>query len=173
MKKFSIIVAADEKMGIGKDNALPWPRLKEDMKYFADVTTRAAAGMKNAVIMGRKTWESIPAGRRPLEGRLNVVLSRGSVALPEGVLLFHSLEDALADLSNMKEVDQLFVIGGANVFEQALAHPQCEKIYLTKIAGGFECDTFLPPIGEDFRQVSQSAQQEDDGIWYWFEAYER
>jgi len=174
MKKFSIVVAMDEEMGIGRDNDLPWPRLNGDMKHFAEVTTAGAeAGKLNAAIMGRKTWESIPEGRRPLEGRVNAVLSRGEVQLPEGVLLFHSLEDALNGLSDMKEVDKLFVIGGANVFAQAIPDPNCEKIYLTKIEGKFECDTFLAPISGQYGQVWGSEQNEDAGIKYRFMVLER
>jgi dihydrofolate reductase len=74
---FSVIVAATTSGGIGKDGNLPW-RLSKDMQYFKAVTTRSPEGKRNAVIMGRKTWESIPAKFRPLPDRINVVITRNA-----------------------------------------------------------------------------------------------
>ncbi len=171
--KFSIIVAADINLGIGKDNKLPW-HLPGDMKYFAEVTSDAAEGKQNALIMGRKTWESIPAAHRPLKARLNVVLSRGDVELPEGVLLEHSFEDALKMLDGRDDVGKVFIIGGANVFEQAINHPDCEKIYITEVVGEFECDVFFPmPPDGVFEEKSVSETHKDEGGEYRFSVYER
>ena len=75
MSRLTIIIAATKANGIGVNNTLPW-HLRNDMKYFAQVTSNAADGQQNAVIMGRKTWESIPKKFRPLSNRYNIVLSR-------------------------------------------------------------------------------------------------
>jgi dihydrofolate reductase len=170
--KFSIIAAADEKMGIGKDNRLPW-RLKGDLQYFSAVTTKAAPGKINAVIMGRKTWLSLPAKHRPLPGRINVVLSRGISDLPEGVMSAVSFEDAFEKLGKRDDLGEVFVIGGANIFAQAIVRAECEKVYLTEIEGEFDCDTFFPDLPADFRKAGESEPREEMGIRYLFAVYER
>lgn len=212
---FSIIAAVDKNFGIGKNNTLPW-RLKGDLKYFHELTTEKSAKMNssghgsplqyekfNAVIMGRKTWESLPEKHRPLKGRLNVVLSRGglrssimnepkiedlavtdnfgenSLALGAGgddltrSFWCDSLDTALEKLGLNKKVDQVFVIGGASIFAQAIIHPQCQRIYLTEVFGQFDCDTFFPPIPADFRPKGISHLMEENGISYRFVVYER
>merc|ERR1719421_691737 len=96
----SVIVATTQKGGIGKDGTLPW-KLPEDMAHFKKVTTAAPEGKMNAVVMGRKTWESIPEKFKPLPGRINVVLSRKaaepdfSSPYPSDVLTACSVSDAL------------------------------------------------------------------------------
>lgn len=184
---FSIIAAADKKFGIGIHNEMPW-HLKGDLKYFSDVTSRAAAGKINAVIMGRRTWESLPAKHRPLKGRLNVVLSRGGYVLVEGKGNMEltetsedtmvpwtcgSLEEALRKLKNNERIDKIFVIGGANLFTQAILQPDCEKIYLTEVMAEFDCDAFFPKIPQGFDVASRSAEREEGGIKYSFVVYER
>jgi dihydrofolate reductase len=94
---FDVVVAADLEWGIGKANALPWPRLKGDMAHFRRVTSTAAEGARNAIIMGRKTWQSTEMGGKPLPRRLNVVITRTpSLSVPEGVVVAGSLDAALA-----------------------------------------------------------------------------
>lgn len=186
--KFAIIAAADEKMGIGIDNKLPW-RLKGDLKYFSDVTTLTAPGKINAVIMGRKTWESLPEAHRPLKERVNVVLSRGGHELIEGepnwVLkansytkdsanIAASLDEALYELEKIDEIDKVFVIGGASLYVQAIAHPDCESIYLTEVKGEFRCDAFFPYIPDTIlRKTSESKEQSEGEIRYRFVVYRR
>ena len=88
--KFSMIVAHDSNYGIGYDNKIQWD-VPEDMEHFSNIT-QGGTGNNNAVIMGRKTWESIPLKFKPLKNRLNVVLSRSEAFIPEkGVLKFHSV----------------------------------------------------------------------------------
>jgi len=171
--KFSIIAAADEGGGIGIGNGLPW-RLKGDLKYFSEVTTHAAPGKANAVIMGRKTWESLPESSKPLKSRLNVVLSRGDTALPEGVLKASSLDDAFKELGSRHDTDRVFVIGGASLYAQAVNHPDCEKIYLTEVLGQFNCDAFFPviPVGL-YNKISTSKIWEEHGTKYRFTVYQR
>jgi dihydrofolate reductase len=139
---FDCVVAADAAGGIGKDDDLPWPRLREDLRFLRRITTDAPAGMINAVIMGRVTWQSVPTKMQPLPGRKNVVLSRQALALPAGVVLASSLDEALA----VPGVAGRFVLGGAQVYREAFAHPACRFVYLTRIAAIFPCDTFLPAL---------------------------
>lgn len=173
MLTFSLIAAADQNFGIGSKNSLPW-RLPGDLKYFSDVTTKADKGFRNAVIMGRKTWESLPEKHRPLQDRVNVVLSRGNVDLPDGVFLEHSLDGALELLRDMEDIDQIFVIGGANLYAQAIDHPNCEKIYLTEVLGTFDCDAFFPEFsGKEFQLTFRSDEYQENGISYRFAIFEK
>ena len=161
---FDCVAAADAAGGIGKDNDLPWPRLAEDLRFLRRLTSEAPPGRENAVIMGRLTWESVPSGKQPLPGRLNVVVSRQALALPGGVLLAPSLDEALGAARARPEVDRLFVIGGAQLFAQALAHPSCRAVYLTRIAATFACDTFLPPLAPRFTLAEVLARHREHGI---------
>jgi len=170
--EFSIIAAIDKNRGIGKAGKLPWA-LRGDMEHFKAITTREVAlGARNAVIMGSTTWNSLPGKHRPLAGRLNVVLSFTSIDLPPGVLLASSLDDAFNQLA-LKEVGEIFIIGGASVYAQSIKHPACHKLYLTEIDSVFECDTYFPEIPTDFVKVSQENSVEEQGIAYHFVAYER
>lgn len=144
-RPFDCVVAADAAGGIGKDNGLPWPRLKEDLGFLKRITSTAPEGKRNAVVMGRLTWESVPAAMQPLPGRLNVVISRRQLALPDGVPGAASLDDALA-VCDRPDIDGVFVIGGGQVYRQAFVHPRCRFVYLTRIEATFDCDTFLPPM---------------------------
>ncbi len=167
MKKFSIIVAVDAAMGVGKDGGLPW-HFSEDMKYFKAVTTSEyAAGEQNIVIMGRKTWESLPEKYRPLPGRINVVISSNKdYPLPQGVLSFISLEASLAYAETKK--GKVFMIGGAKIFAQTIDHAQCNELFLTKIDKDFSCDVFFPTIPPSFERKEPLALKEEKGIFLQF-----
>lgn len=173
MKPFSIIVAFDSQYGIGKRGGLAW-HLPLDLKHFKEITKAVTmAGRQNAVIMGRKTWESLPERFRPLPGRVNMVLSReGSLSLPSGVLTAPNLENALSQLS-LPNIEGVFVIGGAQVFAQAIIHSLCQKLYVTHVQGNFSCDVFFPPIAKDFFPISASEQVEESGISFHFSDYLR
>lgn len=185
--KFALIAACDDKRGIGVSNKLPW-RLKGDLAYFSEVTTTAVTGVQNAVLMGRKTWESLPAKHRPLHDRLNIVLSREHFDLPAGVLHATSFEDAFAQIEKLdertdrdeldseneyKSVGKVFVIGGASIYAQAINMAECEEIYLTRVLGEFQCDTFFPEIPMGFDVVSESDVMEENGLKYRFVVYRR
>ena len=172
---FAIVVAADAKLGIGKAGDLPW-KLPGDMAYFKTLTKQTSDPSKhNIVIMGRKTWDSIPARFRPLAGRKNIVTSRNrSLVLPEGVRAASSLDEALTQAAvDPASTEQIFVIGGGQIYAGALAHPQCTKIYLTRVHASFACDTFLPAFEETFVLESSSEPQEDRNIRYVFEVHRR
>lgn len=173
--KFSLIAAAEKKNGIGKNNTLVW-RLPLDMKHFAEVTTRVhGVNAENAVIMGKNTWLSLPAKHRPLQNRVNVVLSRtDDIQLPEKVILAHSIDEALEKISRIENIDHIFVIGGASVYAEAIKHPACRTIYLTRLEQTFDCDTFFPQIDEKiFALKERSGMQHENGIDFEFLTYER
>ncbi|HOD12336.1 MAG TPA: dihydrofolate reductase [Candidatus Omnitrophota bacterium] len=177
LKTFDIIVAADQNNGIGKNGVLPWD-LPEDMKHFKTITLAVAdATRKNAVIMGRKTWESIPERFRPLSGRLNVVLTTSrDYPLPSSVFRAYSLDVALDELSSEQYdclIDHVFVIGGASVYAQAIEHPQCRKIFLTRIGSDFGCDAFFPLIDQRFHLIDRSSTHGQGAVPYQFLVYER
>jgi dihydrofolate reductase/thymidylate synthase len=139
---FSIIIATTRSGGIGFDNEIPWI-CPEDMKHFKQLTTSCSYRKQNAIIMGRKTWESI--NKRPLPNRLNVVLSSSSeLDVPHGVLVYDSLDRALQSLSVMKNIETIFVIGGSQVYKEAIQHPHCFHFYRTVIHDDVECDVFVP-----------------------------
>ncbi|XP_042482711.1 bifunctional dihydrofolate reductase-thymidylate synthase-like isoform X7 [Macadamia integrifolia] len=151
-RAYQVVVAATQSMGIGKDGKLPW-RLPSDLKFFKEVTKTTSDPLKkNAVIMGRKTWESIPLEHRPLPGRLNVVLTRSGsfdIATAENVVICGSLVSALELLAASPyslSIEKVFVIGGGQIFKESLNAPGCEAIHITEIETSFECDTFIPPI---------------------------
>lgn len=175
MKNFSIIAAIDQNMGIGKDGRLPW-YLPEDLKYFAKVTKHSDhPDQQNAVIMGRRTWEAIPDKFKPLAGRFNAVItSNPDLDLPDGVLLFGSLDEALTALSTSKKIDQIFVIGGGVLYAEAILHDNLERLYLTRIEGDFDCDTFFPEeIPDEFEVISATEILEDERIEYSFVVLDR
>ena len=143
---FDVVVAADLDWGIGKTAGLPWPKLKGDLAHFKRVTTEALAGQRNAIIMGRRTWESTEVAGRPLPRRLNIVISRNMLIAPEGVAAARSLDEALGSATKAPDVTSTFVVGGAQIFREALAHSALRSIYLTRVEGRFGCDTVIPNL---------------------------
>lgn len=136
----SLIVAAlQPTLGIGAGGKLPW-HLKNEMKYFRDVTSQATDGHVNAVIMGRKTWDSIPPRFRPLPGRLNVVLSRSHDNTAQNGVLYYNLVDSILGELNRpgfstqgKPIDKIFVIGGAQIYNSLVTDPRVDNLLLTQI----------------------------------------
>jgi len=163
------VVAADQGWGIGRAGAIPWPKLRGDMQHFKRVTSATSdPARQNAVIMGRKTWDSAEVAGRALPRRLNIVVSRSAeLALPEGVVLAGSLEQALAAAA---PAETTFVVGGAVLYREAFDHPALRWIYLTRVLARFECDTHLPDLDargyvpDETWQGACSA--EDNGVAY-------
>ena len=124
----NIIVATDINGGIGKDNTLPWGRIKEDMKHFKSITTG------HTVVMGRKTFESIG---KPLPNRHNIVLSKSNINI-EGVDVYNSYKDIIR-LHSKNPNDDIFIIGGQSIYQ--LFKDLADRIYLTLINDTFDCDT--------------------------------
>ncbi|KAF5375283.1 hypothetical protein D9758_000303 [Tetrapyrgos nigripes] len=150
MSRLTLIVAATKTNGIGQEARLPW-KLPKEMSYFAKVTTNAPEGKKNAVIMGRNTWESIPGKYRPLPKRINLIVSRKA-----GYTLH--LESAAEQLCKESEnIHNIFVIGGASLYSQCLSLPSnspvgfVDRVLLTRIHSPAydQCDVFMPDfLGE-------------------------
>jgi dihydrofolate reductase len=170
---FACVVAADQNNGIGKNNDLPWPKLKADLKHFRDVTSTAPEGRRNAVIMGRRTWDSIPPKYRPMPERLNIVVTRGKLEVPDGVLVAGSLDEAITAAAGAGRVDRVFMIGGGEMFRQSFAHPRCAEVYLTRIEAAFDCDTFIPDVRDRFVRSEVMAAHEEAGVRYQIERWSR
>lgn len=169
---FSIIAAIDNKKGIGKNNQLPW-QIKADLKHFTDLTINKKVGKQNSVIMGRKTWESLPEKFRPLKNRLNIVLSKQSnLDLPSGVLNFTSLDEALNVLYK-QTIGKIFIIGGGSLYDEAIQHPDCRNLYLTEIKANFDCDTYFPEIPADYKKIEESEIQKEENYEFCYLTYQR
>lgn len=170
-----LVVAADNNLGIGKNNTIPW-RIKEDMRFFKELTSaREAEAPANAVLMGRKTWESIPANFRPLKDRLNIVISRNSNyrfgQINEAVLC-SSLSEGLKEARDANR-SRCFIIGGSEIYAQAIALQVIDKVFLTQIMSSFECDKFLPEFRDQFHLEYESKLKEENGIKFCFQIYDR
>lgn len=131
-KKISIIVAMDPNGLIGKQNNLPWPRIRADMKWFQDRTEN------NSVLMGRYTWESIPETKRPLSNRENMVLSTHGNYVANGADVYHDFEFALQEAVG----PVVYIIGGREVYRLAL--PFADTLVISHIGLPFHGDVYFP-----------------------------
>lgn len=167
MMALTLIAAVARNGVIGKDNGLLW-RLPEDMQRFKALTSG------NAVIMGRKTWESLPAKFRPLPGRHNIVVTRDAAYRADGATVVHSLDAALAAAGNAagNEKPAVFVIGGAQLY--ALALPLATRLELTEIDADFDGDAHFPPVDPaTWRETSRQHRVASADFSYDFVTYER
>jgi len=179
MKKFNIILAADSKNWLWVNNSLAW-KISEDMKYFKEITTKTQdLGKLNAVIMGRKTWESIPAKFRPLSDRVNCILSRSlkyediNSKIDNFVLHFNNFNHCLEELSRKENVENIFLIWWASLYNQFLNHPNLDKIYITKVEWDFSCDVFFDWIPDNFIVESYTDTKQENWIEYSFWVYKK
>lgn len=169
---FACIVAADLNNGIGFQGKLPWPTIPEDFRFFKETTMQTIAPFKqNAVIMGRKTWDSIPEKFRPLPDRLNIVVSSTLQLPPDRALQMSSVDEAVRFASAVKNIENTYVIGGANVYAYAFDHPLCARIYLTRINKIFEADVFIPAFTDRFKFEREIKIGEHNGLEYRFEEW--
>lgn len=157
-RPFKIVVAQTRQRGIGLNGDIPWPRLNLDMARFAKITKQTAKpDTMNAVIMGRRTWESIPDKYRPLPERYNVVISSQSTsdliastkaATTSNTTVASSFEEAMKLLSSepiSSKIENVYVIGGGQVYQTAIAHPQCQEVSDNKICIS-KCFTLYDPF---------------------------
>ena len=164
----SLIVAMDEQGAIGRENGLPW-RLSADLRQVKATT------MGKPIIMGRKTWDSLP--RKPLPGRMNVVLSRDGSFEPAQAVVCESFMEAVQMAREQAEddgVDEVCVIGGRSLFEAAL--PKAKRLYLTEVDAEVEGDVAFPDFDEaawtEVRREEHPAGDDDDHAFV-FRALER
>mgnify|MGYP003375072761 CR=1 FL=1 len=160
-----VLVAAVARDGaIGRGNALLWHE-PADQRHFRAVTMGAP------VVMGRKTWDSLPARFRPLPGRRNLVVTRNAAWRAEGAEAVPSLDAALA-LARVAGAEQLSVIGGGELY--ALALPRADELALTEIDAAFpNADTRFPPWREGFDETAREEHTTADGVGYAFVTYQR
>jgi dihydrofolate reductase len=157
--RLTIVVATDQCCGIGINNKLPW-HLPEDLAHFKRTTSG------HAIIMGRKTFESIG---RPLPNRRNIVITRNPEWKHEGVEAVASVDAAIALLGD----EEAFVIGGAQIYAQSL--PRASRLIVTEIGKAFDCDTFFPAIDSAaWKEVAREQyHSEKNGFDYSFVTYHR
>jgi len=148
---------------IGKDGAMPW-HLPEDLAHFRQLTQGAP------VIMGRKTWDSLPARFRPLPGRTNIVVTRQEDWNQIGTQRASSLRNAL-EIAEQTNPATAWVIGGAQIYAQAL--PLATRIELTEIARDFDGDAHAPTPGPEWREVERSSHVGSTGLPYHFVSLRR
>lgn len=159
--------------GLRDKRTLPWDKLPLSVGPAAKLTAPGPAA-RNAVLMGRKTWTSLPENFRPLPGRLNEVLSRSTQAGDAGShRVWPNLDNALAFLRVDPSVKNIYVIGGGEIYAQALARPDCLRVYLTEIDSAFDCDTFLPALGPQFQETAASPSVSENGLTYRFRLFEK
>ena len=151
---------------IGKDNSMPW-HLPEDLAHFKALTHG------QPVIMGRKTWDSLPTRFRPLPGRTNIVITRKDDWEPEpaadSVMRAASLDAALQEAAHHGE--SVWVIGGAQIYAQAM--PLAQRIEVTIIHQDFEGDAFAPTLGAEWVQAARIDHTSSKGLAYSFVTYAR
>jgi dihydrofolate reductase len=161
MTRLNLIYARAANGVIGKDNALPW-HLPEDMAHFKRTT------LGSPVIMGRKTWDSLPPRFRPLPGRRNIVLTRDAAWQAEGAQRAGSVAEAMAACGDAPEA---WVIGGAEMYRQALPHAQ--RVVVTEIARDFEGDAFAPELGPKWQETARESHTAANGLPFAFVTFER
>jgi dihydrofolate reductase len=149
----SLVLAMADNGVIGKGGALPW-RIADDMKHFKALT------IGKPCIMGRKTWESLP--KKPLPGRVNIVVTRDGNFHAEGALVAHTFDDAIAQAGVAEEI---CIIGGAEIYKAAL--PRAGIVHLTQVHGIFEGDTHMPPFDPAlWRETAREDHATPEGLRY-------
>jgi dihydrofolate reductase len=164
----SLIVAIANNNAIGKDNDLLW-HLPNDMKYFKEKT------LNHHIITGRKNYISIPKKYRPLVNRTNIVLTRSTDFSEEGCIVKHSLQEAIEYAKSNNEVE-LFIIGGGQIYKEALENGLVDRMYITHVKSDYEADTFFPIVNEaNWNKVSEVVFEADEKHQhpYSFAVYEK
>lgn len=150
--KCSLIVAMGKHREIGKNNELLW-HLPRDMKFFKETTTGSA------VVMGRKSWESIPKKYRPLPNRKNIVISRNNDYQAKGATLISNIEEID---QHINEDERCFITGGAQIYQLALEAGIVDEMYITQVNETFDADTFFPFVNWENWEEEELLQFEKD-----------
>ena len=159
--RINLIFARAANGVIGKDNSMPW-HLPEDLAHFKRLTQGCP------VIMGRKTWDSLPPRFRPLPGRSNIVITRQVDWHAEGALRAGSLQEAL-QLSG--DVPEVWVIGGAEIYRQA--EPLAQRAEVTEIAQDFEGDAYAPTLGSAWTETAREQHLSAVGLAFSFVTHQK
>ena len=159
--KLHLIYARARNGVIGKDNQMPW-HLPEDLAHFKRVT------LGQPVIMGRKTWDSLPPKFRPLPGRLNIVVTRQSDWQAEGALRAASIEEAMRLCADAPDA---WIMGGADIYRQA--EPLAHTAVVTEIEADFEGDAFAPALSPKWHEVQRESHTAASGLAFSFVTYRR
>ena len=157
--ELKLIYARSRNGVIGRDGQLPW-HLPADLAHFKQTT------LGQAVVMGRKTWDSLPERFRPLPGRTNIVITRQTDWHAPGALVAHSLEQAM---SLCPAPGPLWVIGGAEIYAQAL--PLASTVVVTEIDVEVQGDAYAPKLGTEWKEMSRLLYHNEDGLSYSFITY--
>jgi len=163
MNEFQLILAIDENFAIGNHNALPWPKNKKDMQFFMKKTSG------HIVIMGRKTWESIPSEYRPLSNRINIIISRTQQVCNtmNDTFWCTSTIDVLKKIEELKKIykdKEIFVIGGNEIYKQFLDHQIISVIWLTRFNKTYTADVFFDKNNLDYFILSEVIEKTDDMV---------
>ena len=154
---FSMVVAHDEKRGIGKNGGMPW-HLPEDLKWFQKITTETKSNQKkNVVIMGRKTYSALGGIYKPLPNRHNFVLSRSEQKI-DGAETFSDTDKCLQKAFEIGE--NIFIIGGGEIYKKFISDKRCKNLYITKVFGEYDCDTFFPEYENSFQNKEMILENE-------------
>jgi len=160
--RVSIIVAIDDKRGIGKNNDLLF-KISEDFKRMKTLTNG------HPLIMGRRTFESIG---RVLPNRTNIIVTRDSRFQFEGTVVVNSLEEGLEKAQKASGSEEVFIFGGGQIFKEALEKGLIDRLYLTIVKGNYEADTFFPDYSA-FTKVIEKEEHKEDGYQYSFVTLEK
>jgi dihydrofolate reductase len=162
MSRIALVLAMADNGVIGAQGALPW-RLPDDMRRFKAIT------MGKPVVMGRKTWDSLP--KKPLPGRTNIVITRDRAFRAEGAVVVHSLDEALARAEG-EQPEEIMIIGGAEIYLAALL--RADVIHLTQVHGDFAGDARLPPFDPKlWRETAREDRETAEGLRYSYVTLER
>ena len=162
---YKIIVATCNNNGIGINNKLPWTTINEDMKMFSKLTI---GNHNNAVIMGRKTYESIG---KPLKNRINIILSNTLNVNNNNIISFNNIKDII-DYCEKKNFEDVWIIGGEKIYSLFINLDIVKEIYQTKIYQNFECDSYFPEIKNKYNLKEIKIQDNPSCILIiWRESY--
>eukprot|EP00375_Theileria_parva_P001467 XP_764139.1 dihydrofolate reductase-thymidylate synthase [Theileria parva strain Muguga] len=184
-----LLVAITPENGIGISNGLPWPHIKRDFLFMFRATTyvdpefkEKHPGAQNVIIIGRKTYDSLPEGTFPLKNRINVVISRNLTEVPGG-LVFPSMPAAIRHVTEHLNYYKIFImgifhlnikhLGGSYVYRDALDARIVDKMYVTRVNKNYKCEVFFPKIPDDFVITGISKTFSSEDTTYDFVTYER
>ena len=155
MSAITLVLARADNGVIGDAGRIPW-RISDDMRRFKSLT------VGSPIVMGRKTWESFP--KRPLPGRMNIVITRDKEYVAPGAVVVHSLDEAL-ERASQGMPDAIMIVGGAEIYRESL--PGATRIELTEVHGNFQGDTVMPEFSKsDWREITREDHSTADGLRY-------